>query len=229
MSLRFADCELDFVARRLVRGGHEMHVSPKAFELLKALIESRPRALAKSELLDRVWPGVFVSDVSLARVVNEIRQAIGDRARLGRIVRTVHGFGYAFAAEVETDASPPTGSAARDRQATCWLITPTREIALHEGAQIAGRDADAAIRLDSTETSRHHARFVVQGLHVTVEDLGSKNGTFVRGVRIAGETVLELGDSVRIGPDTFIFRVDVSAGPTQTEVTTRVSARPGPR
>jgi len=218
VSLWFGECELDFNARRLFRASHEVHLSPKAFELLKALVECRPRALAKSELLDRVWPGVFVSDASLVRVVNEIREAIGDHAREGHIVRTVHAFGYAFAAEV-TNTSQPNCVGATDRRPVCWLISRTREIPLYEGEQIVGRDADANIGLDSTKVSRHHARFVVGGTQVTVEDLGSKNGTFVRGVRIAGETALEPGDTVRIGPDTFTLRIDVSLRPTETEVT----------
>jgi DNA-binding winged helix-turn-helix (wHTH) protein len=228
VSLRFAKCELDLEARRLFRAGHEVHLSPKAFQLLKVLVECRPRALAKSELLDRVWPGVFVSEASLVRVVNEIREAIGDHARRGRLVRTVHAFGYAFTAEVQ-GASQQTSIRATDRRALCWLITGTREIPLYEGEQIVGRETDTNIRLDSTKVSRHHARFMVSGTRVTVEDLDSKNGTFVHGVRVDGETVLEPGDSVRIGTETFTLWVDQSSRPTETEVASRVSAEPDRR
>jgi pSer/pThr/pTyr-binding forkhead associated (FHA) protein len=70
---------------------------------------------------------------------------------------------------------------------------------------------------------------VVSGTRVTVEDLGSKNGTFVHDVRMVGETVLEPGDSVRIGPDTFTLRIDVSSGPTETEVASRATPRPSGR
>src|SRR5262245_3077820 len=93
---RFGKCRLDTDARRLFRGADEVHLSPKAFELLKLLVENRERALSKSELLQRVWPGVFVSDASLARAVNEVREGVGDRARKPQIIRTVHGFGYGF-------------------------------------------------------------------------------------------------------------------------------------
>ena len=81
MHVRFADCDLDTDARRLSRGAQEIHLSPKAFELLKLLVESRPRAVPKQELLDRIWSGVFVSDASLARAVSEIRDGIGDHSR----------------------------------------------------------------------------------------------------------------------------------------------------
>jgi TolB-like protein/Tfp pilus assembly protein PilF len=102
--MRFAGCRLDLDARRLFRGAREVHLSPKAFELLKVLVESRPRAVSKAELLERVWPGIYVSEASLARAVNEIRDGLGDSARQGPIVRTVQGYGYSFGAAV--DASP---------------------------------------------------------------------------------------------------------------------------
>ena len=104
MSLRFAGYALDLDARRLFRGRDELHLSPKAFETLRVLIECRPRALSKADLLERVWPGVFVSDASVARAVSEIRAGLGDRPGDGRIVRTVHGYGYAFCSDVEADA-----------------------------------------------------------------------------------------------------------------------------
>src|SRR5262245_6322205 len=102
MAIRFADCTLDTGARRFVRAGQESHLSPKAFELLVLLVESRPRAVSKAELLDRIWPGVFVSDASLAKVVSKIREAIG-HSEDAPVLRTVHGYGYAFAGTVEDD------------------------------------------------------------------------------------------------------------------------------
>jgi DNA-binding winged helix-turn-helix (wHTH) protein len=66
MRMRFCDCRLDTDARQLFRNAQPVPLSPKAFQLLKLLIEQRPRALSKDELLERVWPDVFVSPVSLA-------------------------------------------------------------------------------------------------------------------------------------------------------------------
>src|SRR4029450_12393514 len=104
MSLRFCGCTLDVEARRLFRGSDELHLSPKAFETLRTLVENRPRAMSKAELLSRVWPDVIVSEVSLARVVNEIRERLGDD-RTGRVVRTVHFHAYALSAESEGSVS----------------------------------------------------------------------------------------------------------------------------
>ena len=60
MKLRFGDCTLDIETRRLFRGDEEVHLSPKAFELLRLLIQHRDRALSKAELLEHVWTGVSV-------------------------------------------------------------------------------------------------------------------------------------------------------------------------
>ena len=213
MKLRFADCRLDTDARQLFRGSREVHLSPKAFELLKLLIESRPRALSKAEMLERVWPGVFVSDASLARVVNEIREGVGDPARRPRIVRTVHRYGYAFASDVEEELGGAPASVSGG--ALCWLMCGPREFALPDGEHVAGREPNVGIWLDSPKVSRRHARIVVIGDRATIEDLGSKNGTFVRDVRISAPTPLQSRDEVRIGPFTLIFLI--SGKPEETE------------
>jgi DNA-binding winged helix-turn-helix (wHTH) protein len=219
--VRFGNCRLDVDARRLYRGSSEVHLSPKAFEFLKLLVESRPRALSKDDLLERVWPGVFVSDASLARVVTQIRAGLGDAARRPTIVRTVHGFGYAFVAEVIEDPAPPNG-VDEPARAPCWLVCGSREFPLTDGEHIVGREPDAHVCLESPKVSRRHARFTVRGLSVTIEDLASKNGTSVRGARISAPLGLEPGDEIEIGPFTLVFRVGVEPGSTETAITSRV-------
>jgi len=218
VKIRFADCRLDTDARRLWRGTREVHLSPKAFELLKLLVEEHPRALSKAALLERVWPDVFVSDASLARVVNEIREAVGDRARSSGIVRTVHRYGYAFGAELEdegADGAPAApGGASR---ATCWLIRESRTYPLADGEHMVGREPASSVWLDSPKVSRHHARIVVSAGRATIEDAGSKNGTFVGDLRIEIRTTLQSGDTIRIGPFTLIFRVVGGLFTTETE------------
>jgi DNA-binding winged helix-turn-helix (wHTH) protein len=214
VNLRFAACTLDTDAHTLVRDGAEVHLSPKAFELLSVLAANRPRALAKDELLQRVWPGVFVSDDSLAKVVSQIRKALGDGGT-SPILRTVHGYGYAFAA-----AAAENGVESLDprRAALCWLFCGTREFPLSDGEHIVGREPDADICLDSPQVSRRHARVVVAGTRATIEDLGSKNGSFVGGVRISGPTPLQSGDEASIGPFRLLFRVAPESASTQTAV-----------
>ena len=79
-----------------------------------------------------------------------------------------------------------------------------------------GRSLDADIRFDVPGVSRRHARIVVDGQHVVLEDLGSQNGTCVRGERIRGRATLVDGDEVRLGPVSIVFRqvsADVSTSP----------------
>jgi DNA-binding winged helix-turn-helix (wHTH) protein len=217
MKVRFGDCWFDTDARQLTRATRVVSLSPKAFELLKLLVEERPRAVSKDELLERVWPGVFVSPASLARVVNEIRRSVGDRGRTGQVIRTVHAFGYAFAADVHADEpdqrlTPPAGVPA------CWLAGQGREFVLTDGEHIIGREPGLTIRLNSPKVSRRHARVVVARGRTTIEDLDSKNGTFVRGVRIAGPVTLENGDAVRVGRFRLTFGVPAGLPPTESEV-----------
>ena len=215
MKIRFADCVLDADARTVCLGDATIHLSPKAFDLLAVLVEHRGRALSKVELLQRVWPDVFVSDASLARVVREIRAALGDSPHDARIVRTVHGYGYAFAAAISEDSSKPP--AADGRRPTLWLTRRTRTFALSEGEHLIGREPALAICLDSPKVSRHHARIVVKDARATIEDLDSKNGTFVAGVRLTAPAMLEPGETVRVGPCTLIFRVSDTLPVTETE------------
>ena len=214
MKLRFNQCLLDLEARTLACCGRDVHLAPKAFEVLKLLVENRPRALSKAELITRVWPEVFVADDSLAKVVSKLRTAIGDTDD-APVVRTVHGFGYAFVAIVESgDAS----AEAFPKRAVCWMFCGQREFALTDGEHVIGREANATICLDSPNVSRHHAKVTVNGTDATVEDLGSKNGLFVSGVRVEGQTQLTSGDEVSIGPFRLRFHVASASGSTRTEM-----------
>jgi hypothetical protein len=209
MRMELGSCTLDTGSRQLRRGAGEVHVSPRAFELLRLLVEARPRALAKDELLDRLWPDAVVSESCLAGLVAEIRRAIGDDAREPRFLRTVHGLGYAFA---DGGASPT------DEDGVFRLVWGAREVALSEGENILGRDADAAIRIDDATVSRHHARILIHGASAALEDLGSKNGTWLRGGRVGGSHELRDGDEIQVGPAAMIFRCFASGGSTETQV-----------
>jgi len=212
MNLRFGHCILDTETRRLLRGGRDAHLTPKGFEVLKVLVESRPRVLSKCELLERVWSGVAVSDASLAKVISKVRKAIGDSDTAVPIIRTVHGFGYAFAASVEDECAVDSAL-----HATCWLFCGSREFPLPDGEHTLGRGPDASICLRSPRVSRRHARLLVNGSCAILEDLGSKNGSFVRGSRILAPTKLQPGDVTRIGPFNLVFWVGAGFESTQSD------------
>ncbi len=117
MSFWFGDFELDQERRQLLRAGEPVPLEPKAYELLSLLLERRPRALSRAQIRDVVWPQTFVSESTLAVVVNGIRQALGDDARHPRFIRTVHGFGYAFCGEAQAsgDVRPVVSGAVEER------------------------------------------------------------------------------------------------------------------
>jgi DNA-binding winged helix-turn-helix (wHTH) protein len=199
----FGDCLFDSETRQLFREGRQVHLSPKAFRLLETLLEGRPRALSKAEIHAKIWPDAFVSEVTLASLIAEIRDAIGEEdPKDARFIRTVHGFGYAFAgaaSDVPARASPAGDS----RWKVVW---DGREIPLPEGETILGRGHLSRIRIASENVSRRHARILVTEDAVTVEDLGSTNGVYVGDDRIQEARRLRDGDSIRIGPATLTLR-----------------------
>jgi DNA-binding winged helix-turn-helix (wHTH) protein len=213
------DLVYDEEARQLRRGESALDLTRKAFELLGLLLKNRPRALSKAELRDALWPKTFVSDSSLAQVVTELRSALGDDARAPRLIRTVYGFGYAFAGAA-TKLSVP--SATSSPEASSWLVWGPNEVALHDGTNLIGRDADCLVRLSSPRVSRHHARLTVTGRAATLEDLGSKNGTYLEGRLLRGAMPLRDGDEIAIGPAVFVFR---ASGKTRTTKTATRSPR----
>jgi DNA-binding winged helix-turn-helix (wHTH) protein len=212
-SITFGTCALDLDARQLSRAGQPVRLSPKAFELLKILVTERPRAVSKAELHERIWPGTFVTDDSLARLVTEARAAIGDHARTPTYLRTVHTFGYAFS-DVAQDGAKTDRAVS---EPTCWLVCEGRALVLGDGENIIGRDPAVRVSLDSVRVSRRHARVTVSGLSATLEDLGSRNGTSLKGQRIAGPAVLADGDEITIGGFTLKFRAAIDAAATEPD------------
>jgi DNA-binding winged helix-turn-helix (wHTH) protein len=180
MRARFADCVIDSERHELSRAGKAVDVTPKAFALLEALVSAHPNALSKADLYELLWPGVFVETGNLHTLIAEIRSAIADDDH--QIIRTVHRFGYALAAEVLSD--PGTMAV---------LVLGHRELPLHEGDNVIGREL-----VGTPDVSRRHARITLSGPTMSITDLGSKNGTFVGGKRIASATLHD-GDEIMIG------------------------------
>ena len=75
--------------RLLEREGQPVALTPKAFDLLAALVEQPGRLVSKDELLRKVWPDTFVEESNLAYNVFALRKALGDTAEEGRFIETV--------------------------------------------------------------------------------------------------------------------------------------------
>jgi DNA-binding winged helix-turn-helix (wHTH) protein len=212
---RFGDFVLDGDTRELRRGHEAVSMSPKAFHLLEILIENRPKAMAKAALQDLLWPSTFVVEKNIANLVAEIRQALGDSAEHPRFVRTVHRFGYAFL-DAPADKAGDATAAAPGPIPQCRLTWAEGRIALCEGDHVLGRDPDTELFLDSQSVSRRHAVIRVSGSGATLEDLGSKNGTFVGSRRIEAPTLLADGDAIKVGAITLTFKIIHTHGVTET-------------
>ncbi len=210
MRVSFAEFVLDTAMRQLFRRGTRVHLEPKALELLELLVGRRPEAVSKIEIQRRLWPDSFVSESSLTGLMAQVRKALADDRRQERFLRTVHGFGYAFVGEIGEPAAQAPAASAR-------LIWEDSVLLLQRGENVLGRSEDASVRIDAPGVSRRHARITVADDGAMLEDLASKNGTFV-GERLVEEpTALHDGDRLRLGRQLLTFRSAGSAAPTRTE------------
>jgi DNA-binding winged helix-turn-helix (wHTH) protein len=221
VKVRFDPFTLDTETRQVLENGADVHLSPKAFDVLAMLVEQRPAVVRKTEIRERLWPGVHVVDASLTNLIAEIRAAV-ERPGSAPVVRTVHGVGYAFASDaVAADArsADPAGPA------PCWLVWNQQPIALVTGDNVVGRDAACAVWIDGDGVSRRHARIRVPedtaAAAVTIEDLKSTNGTYLRGRRLDGVERIENGDRIRVGTATLVFRTRAAVNAPTRRVRSR--------
>lgn len=200
MRVRFGDVTFDSDTREVTRRGEILHITPKAFLLLQTLIEQRPSAVSREDLMERVWPDVVVEDANLKNLVAELRAALGDR----QMIRTVRGFGYGFAAGAKA-------------QVQAVLFSKDQIFALHVGENTIGRAGGCEVVLQALGVSRKHARVTVsESGRATIEDLDSKNGTFLNGTKLTATAKLEPGDTIGVGVVTLMFRVESDEQSTAT-------------
>ena len=209
LSVRFDGYRLDGDERRLTRDGEDVHLTPKAFDLLCVLLAEAPRVVPKGELHERLWPESYVSEATLTGLVKEVRRAIDAPGASSRI-RTAHGVGYAFAIAPADDRA---ASSTRH-----WLLVAGRPVALTPGENLIGRDPRATVCLDYAGVSRRHARVTLDDRGATLEDLGSKNGTRVGDGALNGAVLLENGDTIHVGPAVLVYRMSEEALTTERQL-----------
>jgi DNA-binding winged helix-turn-helix (wHTH) protein len=213
MHVTFGPFVFDSESRELLRDSNPVALSPKAFDLLSILVAGRPRAISKSELQERLWPATFVVEKNLANLVSEIRDAIGDDPADARFIRTVPRFGYAFREAVHHVEGRPEGRGGVSFRIT-WV---TGRVTLDEGEHVLGRDPDAEIYLDAPGVSRRHALIKIAAVGATIEDLGSKNGTFVGSQRVDGTSSIGDGDVITVASVKLTVRLLQTPTSTETE------------
>ena len=111
----FGSYRLDAVERVLLRDGQPVTLPPKDLETLFVLVEKAGHIVEKEELLEKVWPGVFVEEGNLARHIFNLRQVLGDRPDGRKYIETIPRRGYRFVAAVQEDPEPAAPPLAAQR------------------------------------------------------------------------------------------------------------------
>ncbi len=174
------------------------------------LLERSGELVTREELRRRIWPdAVFVDfEHGLNKGVNKLRKALGDTSESPHFVETLPRRGYRFIAPLERRGTKPP-------QAVSRILYEGRSIPLATGPNLIGRDPEATILVDASSVSRRHARIFVSAEGARIEDLESKNGTFVQERRVKEQAPLADGDEIRVGTVVMRFWASTVAS-TQT-------------
>lgn len=220
---RLGPWRVDPAACEMRTDGRAIRLRPKVMDLLAAFAARPGEVCTKTELLDAVWPEVVVTEASLSVAVAELREAFGDHPEEPEFIETIPRRGYRLIAPVIRDETDDMRA-----EASRFLLTGAGlETILRQGVNLIGRAPEADIRIESSKVSRRHARITVDGDTAVVEDLGSKNGTFVGGSRIEEPTPLGHGDQLRLGQLAAVLSIVVAEpGSTVTEMSREFEAVP---
>ena len=224
---RFGGFELDVAAYALRRGGERLKLEKIPMEVLILLVRSAGVLVDRTEIQAALWrPDVFVEhDSAINTAVRKIRQVLDDDAQTPRFVETVVGRKL-FVAQVEcstpesmagnhVEAEAPERSAAQHRAFPSYRVTRGQhEFVLSSGDNLLGRDPDANVYIDHPSVSRRHARISIAAGGATLEDLRSRNGTFLDGRKIDRRRELRHGAIIGLGPIT--LTLVVISGPAST-------------
>jgi TolB-like protein len=101
MIYKFGHFELDMARCELRDEGAVQSLEPQVFALLAYLIEHRERLVPKNEIFEKLWNGRAVTDSALTSRIKSVRQALGDSGKAQQFVKTIHGKGFRFVADVQ--------------------------------------------------------------------------------------------------------------------------------
>jgi len=211
MSYRFGPFMYDPVDRILLSDGVEIPITHKNRELLLLFLENPRRLLTREKIVEKVWGDAAVTDDALRAQIAKLRRALGDAG--DDLVEMVRREGYRWTGDVQTEAedeaaapSRPTKSVVHSDAPRFRLVLEDREVQLLEGPNVIGRESQSALWIEHSSVSRRHAQVVVERGRARLEDLESKNGTFLNGRRIARSEPLADGDEIRIGVAHIVLR-----------------------
>jgi DNA-binding winged helix-turn-helix (wHTH) protein len=204
---------------RVCSGDARRQIEPKLMDVLVFLAKHPGSVRSKDEIIEAVWARKFISETTLTRAVAELRRVLGDDAQDPRFIETIPKRGYRLVAPAEwlDDTAARTPGRALGAAPIFSIAWGDLDIPLEEGDNLIGRARDAVIRIASPRVSRRHARITVCGMDATLEDLGSRNGTYLRGQKLEGRAPLRDGDQICVGPAVLSFRLRHTGQTTQPE------------
>jgi DNA-binding winged helix-turn-helix (wHTH) protein len=227
-SFRFGEFELDLAAYTLRRTNQRIKLEKIPMEVLVLLVRRPGILVNRAEIQTALWgSNVFVEhDSAINTAVRKIRRALGDDAENPRFVETVVGKGYRFIATLQPHGADAgvegsdvdAGAKSSDRLhrgLPNYLLTRgKRNFVLEQGENLLGRDPRTRVYVDHPSVSRRHARISIDSTAAILEDLKSRNGTFLDGRRIETPTEIHHGAIIGLGPITLTLVVQPAGAST---------------
>lgn len=229
-AFRFAEFELDVAAYALRHRGESVKLERIPMEVLILLVERAGTLVERSEIQTQLWGAeIFVEhDAAINTAIRKIRHALGDDAARPQLVETVVGKGYKFIAPLESvscrfQRGEPAANVSGERAARQPPLFPRysvtvgkREFILNSAETLLGRDPADGVYVDHPSVSRRHARISIESDGVILQDLGSRNGTFLNGRRVDGLAKIHHNDVIGLGPITLVFHAARAPASTQS-------------
>jgi DNA-binding winged helix-turn-helix (wHTH) protein/predicted ATPase/energy-coupling factor transporter ATP-binding protein EcfA2 len=175
--IEFGQFRFDFINECLWQGARAIPLRPKAFAVLRVLLEHPGQLVNKQQMLEAVWPGTFVGDAVLKDCIRQLREALNDDAGTPSYIETAHRRGYRFIGKISVTPPAEKSSALLNAPGDGLGVESTAAAAISPMAaatQILGRDAELA-------TVRNWFGWVVSGKRQTV---------FITGEAGIGKTTL---------------------------------------
>ena len=170
----------DPVRRVLYRRGEPVAITPKALSILLVLLERAGDVVEKKELIERVWPGMFVSDANLTQNVFSLRKTLGERAGGNRFIATVPGQGYSFVGEVQRIERQSTG------EMPIVVEAPPASAVVLPSEERPAVEAPAAPVAMPTPSPRRRLPFKVLAVLLVLAALGAALVSFLHSSRQTG-------------------------------------------
>ncbi len=204
---------------RLTRGGATIVLELKVMDVLLCLARKPGELVTRLDLIDTVWATEVISDNTLTHAIAELRSALGCDAMNPSYIETVHRRGY----RLLVGASEPddTQTAAAGQSSLFFVVCGDRSVRLAIGGNLIGRLPWATVTIDSVQVSRRHAQIDVDDSTALLEDLGSKNGTYLNGCQLENPANLAHNDRIGLGSHVIVLKlattVPTEEGDTPTD------------